>query len=310
MCFRLKQIITLYSLVWLCLLSLPLSAFAQDKPLQVVATTPSLGVLIREIGGEHVRVRVLSPPDRDPHYLDARPSFMAALRRADLVVAIGAGLEEGWLPAALTGAANPNLNPGRLGHFVAADALTLRPSITVDGPNLGHVHPEGNPHFHIDPLRMAQLAKPLASHLANFRPQFEGEFIEQARYVAQRLQDQAQRLAHQTIPGQHFITYHEDFDYLEEWLPVKNVGYLEPIPGVPPTARHLHQLIEMLGDKDAGVILHAVFQSAQGGEFLHRHLGWPRHSLAIEPAQTGNLDDYLALMQAWAEVFRPVTTHD
>lgn len=310
MLFRIKQIITLCGLLWLFLLTATHAVWAQERPLQVVATTPSLGVLVREIGGEYVQVRVLSPPDRDPHYLDARPSFMAALRRADLVVAIGAGLEEGWLPAALTGAANPKLNPGRLGHFVASDALTLRPSITVAGPNLGHVHPEGNPHFHIDPLRMAQLAKPLAQHLANFHPQRAPYFMDKAAHIAQRLQHEAHMLAAQTAPGQHFITYHEDFDYLEAWLPVRNVGYLEPIPGVPPTPRHLHQLIQNLGDKDPGVILHAVFQPAQGGEFLQRHLGWPRHSLVVEPPQTGNLDDYLAILHIWAAVFRPVSTND
>ncbi len=268
-------------------------------PLNVVTTTASLGALVREVGGTAVSVRVLAAPDRDAHYLDARPSFIAALRRADLLVEIGAGLEEGWLPAATRGAANPVLNPGRLGHFRAADFVELRRSITQDGPNLGHVHAEGNPHFNVDPKRMATLGYALARRLGELHPQEAEHFMRRAENASERLRETAVMLAAQVVPGQQLVVYHEDLDYLEEWLPVTIVGYLEPVPGIPPTARHLHGLVDRLNTSH-GRILHAQFQPAAGARFLERELGWPIAAVPLDPPMDATLDGYLALLAIWA----------
>jgi zinc/manganese transport system substrate-binding protein len=275
---------------------------AAAAPLNVVTTTSSLGALAREVGGPTVSVTVLAPPDRDVHNLDARPSFMAALRRADLLVEIGAGLEEGWLPAALRGAANPALNPGRPGHFRAADVLELRRSITQDGLNLGHVHAEGNPHFNVDPLRMATLGRALARRLGELRPEEADRFARRAEDAAERLAETARILAARVRPGQQALVYHEDLDYLEEWLPVEIVGYLEPTPGIPPTARHLHGLVERLNGLQ-GRVVHANFQPAAGAQFLERELDWPIAAVPLDPPMDATLDDYLALMAIWARSF-------
>lgn len=277
---------------------------AHAGALNVVTTTATMGMLAREIGAEKVEVRVLAAPDRDPHYLDARPAFMAALRRADLLVEMGAGLEEGWLPAALTGAANPRLNTGRPGHFRAADFLHLRRSITMDGPNLGHVHGEGNPHFQLDPQRVAAVAGPLAARLGDLLPAYREEFQDRARAVNARILEHAGNVAAQVELGQRFIAYHEDIDYLEEWLPVEVVGYLEPLPGIPPTARHLRSLADSLRDGPEGMILHAVYQPSRGAEWLAAEIGWSRQALPMEPPANGGLEDYLALMQVWADAFQ------
>lgn len=283
-------------------LVLVMPSLASAQPLQVVATTPSLGVLARAVGGEHVEVHVLAPPDRDPHYLDARPSFMAALRRADLLLEVGAGLEEGWLPAAVAGAANPAINMGRPGRFRASDHLSLRPSITVDGPNVGHVHAEGNPHFNLDPLRMAELTVVLGERLGGLRPEQAGMFRERSEQAAKRLRAHAASLAARVEPGLGYVAYHEDLDYLSEWLPVVGLGYLEPVPGVPPTARHLRALVDRLQGQD-GRVLHAVYQPGRGPAFLERHLGWPVHVLSLEPPMDGDLHDYLRLMESWVTPF-------
>lgn len=280
------------------------TASLQAGALNVVATTATMGMLAREIGAERVDVRVLAAPDRDPHYLDARPAFMAALRRADLLVEMGAGLEEGWLPAALTGAANPRLNTGRPGHFRASNFLHLRRSITMDGPNLGHVHGEGNPHFQLDPERVAAVAAPLANRLAELMPAYREEFEYRARMVRARILEHAENVAAQVEPGQRFVAYHEDLDYLEEWLPVKVAGYLEPLPGIPPTARHLRGLADTLRDGSKGVVLHAIYQPSRGADWLATEIGWSRQKLPMEPPADGGLDDYLELMQIWAAAFQ------
>lgn len=280
------------------------AANVQAGALNVVATTATMGMLAREIGADKVEVRVLAAPDRDPHYLDARPAFMAALRRADLLVEKGAGLEEGWLPAALTGAANPRLNTGRPGHFRASDSLHLRRSITMDGPNLGHVHGEGNPHFQLDPQRVAAVAAPLADRLGELLPAYREEFEHRARMVRARILEHVETIAAQVEPGQRFVAYHEDIDYLEEWLPVEVAGYLEPLPGIPPTARHLRGLADTLRDGPKGVVLHAIYQPARGADWLATEIGWSRRTLPMEPPADGGLDDYLELMQVWAAAFQ------
>ena len=288
---------TLASVVLLGLLLLPSQAAAG---LNIVATTSSLGALAREIGGDETEVRVLAPPDRDAHYLDARPSFMAALRRADMLLEIGAGLEEGWLPAAQRGANNRAINSGQQGHFRAADMVELRRSITMDGPNMGHVHEEGNPHFNADPLRMADIAMALAERMGDLRPDHAATFTERAERTAERLRDHAEALAEKVAPDQRIVVYHEDLDYLEEWLPVEIVGYLEPAPGIPPTARHLRSLVSDLEGTE-GTVLYAGFQPARGAEFLERNLGWTSHAVPLDPPADSSLDGYLALMTTWAE---------
>jgi zinc/manganese transport system substrate-binding protein len=272
------------------------------EPLRVVATTASLGMLAREVGGEAVRVRVLAPPDRDAHHLDARPSFMAALRQAELLLEVGAGLEEGWLPAAEKGAANPAIAVGRAGRLRAADHLELRPSITMQGPNLGHRHPDGNPHFQADPGRLGSLALALAERLGQLRPPQAATFTERAGALHAQLAAQAQRLAEGIASGQRMVVYHEDLDYLQAWLPVEVVGYLEPAPGIPPSAGHLEGLVSRLAGGQ-GRILHARFQPERGGEFLRQRLGWPVCKVPLEPPLEAQLTDYLQLMETWSGCF-------
>lgn len=280
-----------------------LMAMPATAQLRIVATTSSLGMLAQGVGGDRVQVQVLAPADRDVHYLDARPSYMAAMRRADLLLEVGAGLEEGWLPAALSGAANPRINEGRPGHFRAAQHLQLRESITVTGPNRGHVHAEGNPHFTIDPLRMAALGRALAARLGQLDPAQASVFAEAADQLARQLEHEAAKLAEGVTPGQRFVAYHEDLDYLSEWLPVEIAGYLEPVPGVPPTARHLRELTARLQGTQ-GHVLYAVFQPERGARYLQEHLGWKAQALPLEPAEP-TLESYLALMAQWAGVFAP-----
>ncbi|ADC72925.1 periplasmic solute binding protein [Thioalkalivibrio sp. K90mix] len=268
--------------------------------LNIVATTSSLGALAREIGGDEAEVRVLAPPDRDAHYLDARPSFMAALRRADMLLELGAGLEEGWLPAAQRGANNRAINSGQPGHFRAADKVELRRSITMDGPNMGHVHEEGNPHFNADPLRMAELALALGQRMGELRPDHAEAFVQRAEAAAESLREHAEKLAERVEPDQRIVVYHEDLDYLEEWLPVEIVGYLEAAPGIPPTARHLRSLVDDLEGTE-GTVLYAEFQPPRGAEFLERNLGWPTHAVPLDPPADSGLDGYLELMSTWAQ---------
>ena len=287
----------------------PVLAVSAQEPVRVVTTTNSLGMLVSEVARPLIEqnkltLKVLAAPGRDVHYLDARPSFMAVVRRADLLIDTGAGLEEGWLPAVTANAANPRIQDGQPGRLSLARHLKLRSSITVSGPHAGHVHDKGNPHFNIDPLRMAKAARIVARRLGAFFPEHRELLIRHAYQLEQRLKKTAQQLADGLLPGQHFIAYHEDVNYLEEWLPVQNIGYLEPLPGLPPTSKHLRGLVETHQQKKNVRVLYARFNPDQGARFLNDRLGWRIFPLALEPAAP-DWNSYRELMQSWADAFEP-----
>lgn len=266
--------------------------------MNVVATTSSMGMLARAVGGETVRVSVLAPPDRDPHMLQAKPSMMRALRDADLVVAVGAELEMGWLPAAIRGAANPKLLPGRPGYFEAAAQVALLDAGQVADRAMGDVHPAGNPHVNMDPARMAVIARALAERLGRLQPDQAGGFRERAaRFAAAvdaRLPDWKARA--RGAPGA--VLYHKDGDYLLSLLGLPLLGYVEPVPGVPPTATHLASLTGKLKGR-RGVILYHAYQPSQGPEKLASALGWQAVVVPLEPEAGGDAQAYFRLIDAW-----------
>jgi zinc/manganese transport system substrate-binding protein len=276
------------------LLGAPLSAAA----LEVAATTPNMGMLARTVGGEHVNVVVLAPGDRDVHYLEARPSMMVGLRRADLLVAVGGELELGWLPAAIQGAANPRLLPGRTGYFEAAATVPLLAEGTPADRALGDVHPGGNPHMYFDPLRMAIAAEALAEVLAGLDAANAATFRANAQAFAARmaLEVEGWRARVTDTPGA--LLYHKEADYLMDLLEVPVLGYLEPLPGIPPTARHIQQLVSELEGK-SGVIFHMVYEPARGPERVARELGWPVFRMNNNVPERGTIEDYVALIESW-----------
>lgn len=268
--------------------------------LNIVATTSNMGMLARTVGGDHVQVRELAPPDRDAHYLSVQPQMIAALRRADLVVSVGAELEIGWLPPAIQAAHNPAIAPGQRGYFEAAAQVSLIGAHGVADRSLGDVHPTGNPHVYLDPLRMAEAGVALAERMgalddanaARFRTNAEAFAAE----VERRLPQWRERAA--DTPGA--VLYHADADYLMELLDVEIHGYIEPIPGVPPTARHLRDLVRQL-EGHSGVVIYQVFHDSRGPDFVARGLDWPAHRLPSGVPQGGNADDYFALIDRWVD---------
>ena len=285
-------------------ITLTLASTTAMADLRVVVTVPNMGMLAREICGDAVDVRVLAPPDRDPHYLDARPSMMAALRRSDLVVSVGAELEIGWLPAAIQGANNRRVQPGRPGYFEAARKVELIGTGKPADRALGDVHPQGNPHIYMDPERMAAAAHALAERLGALdrdrADQFKANAERFAQRVAERMQDWRARA--KGAPG--VVTFHEDIDYLAFALDVPVHGYLEPLPGIPPTARHLSALVTELTDRQ-GVIWTVDFQDGAAGEYLARNLGWDAFQLPSQVPVDGAAAAYFAMIDAWVDTLHP-----
>lgn len=266
--------------------------------LEVVATTASMGMLARTVGGPQVRVTVLAPPDRDPHQLQAKPSMMRALRDADLVVAVGAELEVGWLPPALDGAANPRVLPGRIGYFEAAAQVPLIDAGQPADRARGDVHPAGNPHVHLDPVRMATIARALAERLARLDTARAADYRARAEAFARAVEARLPAWRAQVAGSAGAVLYHKDGIYLLDRLGLPLLGTLEPVPGVPPSARHLNALISELRGR-RGVVLHQPYQPAQGPNRLGEALDWPVVVVPMEPAADADAEGYFRLIEQW-----------
>jgi zinc/manganese transport system substrate-binding protein len=285
----------------LTLATLPVAALAaapSDAALRVVATTSSMGMLARTVGGDAVKITVLSPPDRDAHYLLARPSMMVALRRAGQVMAVGAELEIGWLPAALQGASNPKILPGQNGYFEGAAQIDLIEAGQTADRARGDVHPMGNPHYYMDPERMARVAQALAGRLGAFDPAHAAVFTANAAAFAAAVAARVPGWKQEAAGAPGVVAYHKDMNYLTELLGVPILGYVEPLPGIPPTASHLQGLVQGLKGRK-GIILYNSFQSADGPDFLAKSLGWPTRQLQLEVDLDAEGAAYLEHMDRW-----------
>lgn len=281
---------------WLFVITITLAA-PLAWALNVVTTTASLGMLARTVGGPAVQVTVLAPPDRDPHQLQAKPSMMRALRDADLVVAVGAELEIGWLPAALQGAANGRVLPGQLGYFEAAAQVLLLDKGVADRAR-GDVHPMGNPHVHLDPLRMADIARALAQRLGRLDPARAGEYRARAEDFAHAVAARLPGWQAQAAGSGGAVLYHKDGIYLLDRLGLPLLGTLEPVPGVPPSAGHLAGLVEQLRGR-RGVVLYHPYQPAAGPQRLAEALGWKAVIVPMEPPAEADAEGYLRLIDQW-----------
>jgi zinc/manganese transport system substrate-binding protein len=278
----------------LLLLALPAAA----AELKIVATSSAGGSLVRELAADRAVITVLAPPDRDLHTLQVRPSMMRALRGADLVVAMGADLEVGWLPLALQQSANPRILPGRPGYFESAAQVELAGGIGIADRALGDVHPLGNPHVNMDPVRWIVVAEALAQRLGELDPGGAEMFTRRARDFGNRVRARLTRWQTQLAGAGGAVLFHEDATYLLERFSVPLLGLLEPVPGVPPTAAHLRDLTRRLEDRH-GIIVHAPFQSAKIPQRLAGSLNWPVARLALDPPLDADGEGYLRHMDAW-----------
>lgn len=281
----------------LVLLTLLLPGFAQAA-LDIVATSSSTGMLVREIAGDHAKLSILAPPDRDLHLLQVRPSMMRELRSADLVTAVGADLEVGWLPTAIQQAANPKILPGRPGYFEAAAQVSLLDKRGQANRALGDVHPVGNPHINMDPVRMATVGNALAERLAELDPAHADEYRSRAAAFQDKVQQRMPGWEAQLAGSPGAVSYHVDMRYLLDRFGVPSLGMLEPVAGVPPTAAHIKELTDSLKGK-RGVILFTTYQSDQAPKALGGALGWPTVRLPLEPPLDADGEGYLRHIDDW-----------
>ena len=212
--------------------------------LNVVACEPEWASLAKEIGGDRVNVSSATTATQDPHRIEARPSLIARMRNADLVVCTGLDLEVGWLPMLVQQSGNARLAPGSPGYFEAGRFVTpLEVPVRLDRSD-GDVHAQGNPHIQLDPRNIAKVATALAERLARIDAPNAAAYQERLQAFQGRWSASVAKWEQQALPlkGVAVVSHHKNMSYLWAWLGVREVGTLEPKPGVEPSAGHLSAL--------------------------------------------------------------------
>lgn len=215
--------------------------------LKVYTTTTNLADLVRHIGKELVEVESLCKGIQDPHYIEAKPSYTFKVSKADFLVSIGAGLEEGWLPLIIRGSRNPQIRYGQKGHFVASDSLDLVEKVEEKvSRSLGDVHPEGNPHFMLSPYRVIKVASALADRLGTIDSKNKDSYSRNFVEFSEAMKAHINGLKDKLRSGLKVVSYHKTLTYFYEDFGVKNFDVLEPKPGVPPSASHIISLTKRM----------------------------------------------------------------
>jgi ABC-type Zn uptake system ZnuABC Zn-binding protein ZnuA len=286
-------------------------AGASAEPLEVCATTTSVGSLVREVGGEDVSLTVFAKGPEDPHFVEPRPSFIKKLSRADLLVLNGMELELGWLPSLLQGARNARVLRGARGYLDASSAIAPLEVPAEFDRSLGDVHPYGNPHYLQDPLNGLAVARLLRDRLSEIRPARAEAFAARYEDLARRI---GKGLVGEKLAGRYdvaklallaehgelesFLESQGESAYLGGWLGLlrgrwgtkaaadhnlwpyfarrfglRMVGYLEPKPGIPPTTTHLRRLIEQMRAGEVRLILSAAYYNPAHSRFVSEQTG-------------------------------------
>jgi zinc/manganese transport system substrate-binding protein len=246
---------------------LPLNAAAD---LRVFSCEPEWGALVTELAGDHARVFTATTAQQDPHHIQARPSLIAQMRRADLVVCTGAELEIGWLPVLMARGGNPRVKPGTDGYFEAAAFVPMLEVPQRLDRAEGDVHAKGNPHIQLDPRNIARIAPALSERMAKLDPANAADYRKRLEDFNQRWQNALQRWDSEaeSLKGMPIVVHHKSWAYLNQWLGLKEIGTLEPKPGVPPSSSHLAELLETLKATPAKAVIRAPYQDPRASEWL------------------------------------------
>jgi ABC-type Zn uptake system ZnuABC Zn-binding protein ZnuA len=275
-------------------------AVAQPAAAQVrvVTTTEDLASLTREVGGDRVRVTAIARGYQDPHFVDPKPSFILELNRADLLVLVGRELELGWLPPLITSARNARVQVGAPGYLDASANVKILEIPTGQITRaMGDVHPQGNPHYWLDPANGRVMAQSIRDRLSQLAPADRAYF--ESRYTAfdARLAEAEKRWEAQMVPfkGRKLVTYHRSWPNLMERFGLQVIGYVEPKPGIPPTPSHTLTLIAEMKAQGVTVIVVEPYFEKRTPQSIANQVGGKVVELAPSVGGTPQAKDYITL---------------
>jgi zinc/manganese transport system substrate-binding protein len=275
--------------------------FAISSPalaaLNILACEPEWGALSKEIGGDKVTVYTATTALQDPHRIEARPSLIARARNADLMVCTGAELEIGWAPLLQTQSGNLKIQAGEPGYFEAAGVVALLEKPTRLDRSMGDIHAAGNPHIHLDPRNIARVSAALSERMAGLDRANAGHYQDREKSFLQRWSDATARWEKQAAPlrGLPLVVYHKNLTYLISWLGMREVGALEPKPGLPPSTAHLGELLEQLKRDPAKAVVRAAYNEPRAAEWLAERAKIPAVMVPFTVGGTDNAKDLFGL---------------
>ena len=265
-------------------------AQAQGK-LNVITTTEDLASIAREVGGDRVTVESISRGYQDPHFVEAKPSFILKLQKADVLVTVGREMEIGWLPPLIQQSRNAKVQVGANGYVDASAQARI-----LDIPQgqitraMGDVHPQGNPHYWLDPENGKVVAKEIAEKLSQLRPNDRAFFEQRLNAFVTRLSDAEKRWAAMMAPykGTQVVTYHRSFPNFAERFGLEVIGYVEPRPGIPPSPQHTLDLINEMKKRNVKLVLVEPYFDLKTPNSIGRATG---AEVLVMPPSVGGVKD-------------------
>ena len=279
------------------LLLAPVAARAQGK-LNVIATTEDLAAIAREVGGDHVTVEALARGYQDPHFVEAKPSFILKLQKADVLVLVGRELEIGWLPPLIQQSRNSKIQQGAPGYLDASLQASILEIPTGQVTRaMGDVHPLGNPHYWMDPENGKRVAKEIADKLSELRPNDKAFYQQKLADFTSRLDVAEKRWLADMAPykGTKVATYHRSFPNFAERFGLDIMGYVEPKPGIPPSPQHTLDLINEMKRQNVKIVLVEPYFDLKTPNAIGRDTG---AAVLVMPPSVGGvkeITDYFSL---------------
>lgn len=283
------------------LFAVPAAVLALAAPahaaLKVLACEPEWATLTQELGGDRVKIASATTALQDPHRVEARPSLIARARNAGLLVCTGADLEIGWLPILLRESANPLIQPGQPGNFEAAQYVMLLEKPTRLDRADGDVHAAGNPHIQTDPRNIGQVADALTTRLASLDPANAAYYEARHRDFKTRWNAAIGRWEAEAVPlrGTAILVQHKAFPYLQQWLGLREVAALEPLPGVEPSVASLSGVLQRLRSTPAKMVIRAAYSSPRASQWIAGRAGIAAVELPFTVGGTPGAKDLFGL---------------
>lgn len=288
--------------LWLAAASLALLSFPAGAraTVRVVTTTTDLAAIVREVGGDRVEVLSIAAGHQDPHFVDAKPSYLVKLQRADLFVQVGLELEAGWAPNLLANARNGKIQPGGPGFVDASEGIERLQVPSTADRSQGDIHPYGNPHYWLDPANGRAIAANVAAGLARVDPANAAAYEAGRAAFVGRLDAAIARWAERARPlaGLPVVAYHNSWPFLERRFGFRVVGFVEPKPGIPPSGRYVAELAESMKRDGVRLILMSTFYDQKTAELVARLSGARVVTLANSVDGLPEATDYVALFEA------------
>jgi zinc/manganese transport system substrate-binding protein len=267
-------------------------------PFRVVATTPDLADLARQVGGDRTTVDSLSKGNQDPHFVEAKPSLILKVRDADLFIQTGLELEVGWAPVLLQASRNARIQFGAPGFLDASAFITPLEVPTTLSRSAGDVHPGGNPHYLADPLNAVAVARGIAEKMAELDPSNATIYAKNAEDYTRRLEGKIaewKRLL-ASAQGTPFVSYHKNLVYFGDRFGLVGVGEIEPKPGIPPTPKHTEKLIALMKARSVPLVFTMPHYGNRTSESLAKATGAKVVTMALVPGAVPEATDYIATM--------------